>query len=74
MENQAKFNKLATIVVAVLLILTALGNASLMLIFAAIGLAVFIFTFRKDVTRGITLAATLSIALALGIAFVVLVS
>ena len=74
MENQAKFNKLAGIIVAMLLILTAVGNASLMLIFAAIGLAAFIFTFRKNITRGITLAAAISIALAFSIALVVLVN
>ena len=74
MENQAKFNKLAGIIVAMLLILTAVGNASLMLIFASIGLAAFIFTFWKNITRGITLAAAISIALAFSIALVVLVS
>jgi hypothetical protein len=74
MNNQSLSEKLAAVAVALLLILTAMGNASLMFIFAVIGLAAFIFIYRKNITRGGTLAATMGIALAISISLVVLMS
>lgn len=72
MNNQSLNDKLATIVVAVLLILTAWGNAVVMLVVSLLGLAVGLLFFRKSITQGGSLAAIDSFALAIIIAFVML--
>jgi hypothetical protein len=74
MENQTLSDELAAITVALLLILTALGNATVMLIGAVIGLPVWIFIFRKNITRGETWIASIGFAMAIGISLVFLVS
>lgn len=51
MEQQSLSDHLAALTVALLLILTALGNATIMLIGAVIGLPVLIFVFRKSITQ-----------------------
>jgi len=48
MDNQSISEKLAAVAVALLLIFTAMGNASLMLIFAVIGLVALIYISRKN--------------------------
>ena len=73
MENRSLFDELAAITVALLLILTALGDATIMLIVAVIGLPVWMFIFRKNITRGEILIATLGFAVAMSISLVLLV-
>jgi len=70
MDNQSLSDKLAAVAVAVLLILTAWGNAVVMLVVAALGLAVMVFFLRKNVARGGTLAATVGFVLAIGLALI----
>jgi hypothetical protein len=72
MDNQTLSDKLAAVAVALLLILTAWGNAMTMLIVAALGLAVSLILFRKQITRGGALSATLGSVLAIAIALVML--
>ena len=74
MENRSLTDELAAITVALLLILTALGNATVMLFFAVIGLPVWIFIFRKTITRGETLIASIGFAVTISISLVLLVS
>ena len=74
MNNQSISEKLAAVAVALLLIFTAMGNASLMLIFAVIGLVALIYISRKNMTRRGTLAAIMGISLAFSISLVVLMS
>lgn len=72
MDNQSPSDKLAAVAVALLLILTAWGNAVVMLVVAALGLAVSLILFRKQITRGGALSATLGFVLAIAIALVML--
>jgi len=72
MDNQSLSDKFAAIAVAVLLILTAWGNALAMLIVAVLGLVVGFLFFRKSITRGGALAATVGFVLAIIIAVVFL--
>ena len=51
MEHQSLSDHLAAIIVALLLILTALDNATVMLIAAILGLPVLIFIFRQSITQ-----------------------
>ena len=72
MESKSLSDKLAAIAVALLLILTAWGNAAIMLIAAAIGLVVSAMLFRIQLTRGGALSATLGCVVAIAIALVML--
>ncbi|MGB5932787.1 MAG: hypothetical protein WBH57_06960 [Anaerolineae bacterium] len=72
MDNQSLSDKLATVAVAVLLILTAWGNALAMLVVAVLGLVVGLLFFRKSMGRGGALAATVGFVLAILIALVML--
>lgn len=74
MENQSLSDELAAISVALLLILTALDNATVMLIVAVIGMPVWVFIFRKSITWGETLTAFVGFAIAISISLVLLVS
>ncbi|MGD2147079.1 MAG: hypothetical protein PVH41_10325 [Anaerolineae bacterium] len=72
MNNQQTSDKLAALVVAVLLILAAWGNAIVMLVVAALGLAVCVLYYRKSISRGGVLAATVGLVLAIVIALIML--
>jgi hypothetical protein len=72
MDNQSISDKLSAIVVAVLLILAAWGNATVMLIVSILGLVAMLLFFRKNITRGGALTAAVGLALAIGIALVIL--
>lgn len=72
MNDQSISDKIAAIVVALLLILTAWGNATVMLIVSILGLVVMVLISRKNITRGGALAATVGFVLAIIIALVTL--
>lgn len=72
MNNQSLSDKLAALAVAVLLILTAWGNAVAMLVVAVLGLAAGVLLFRKSIARGGALAATVGFMLAIVIATIML--
>jgi len=72
MNNQSHSDKFAALAVAILLILTAWGNAVAMLVVSLLGLAVGFLFFRKSVARGGALAATVGFVLAIIIAVVFL--
>jgi hypothetical protein len=72
MDRQSLNDKLAAIIVAVLLILTAWGNAVVMLVVSLLGLVVGLLFFRKNITKGGPLAAVVGFVLAIIIAFVML--
>lgn len=72
MDNQSWSDKFAALAVAVLLILTAWGNALAMLVVSLLGLVVGLLFFRKSITRGGALAATVGFVLAIIIALVFL--
>ena len=73
MDHQSVSDKLAAIAVALLLILTAWGNATVMLIVAALGLAVVVFIARKNIARGGVLATTVGLVVAIAIALAKLI-
>jgi flagellar biosynthesis protein FliP len=72
MNSQSLNDKLAALAVAVLLILTAWGNAVAMLVVAVLGLVVGLLLFRKSITQGRAPAATVGFVLAVVIALVML--
>lgn len=72
MNSQPLNDKLAALAVAVLLILAAWGNAVAMLVVAVLGLVVGLLLFRKSITQGGALAATVGFVLAIVIALVML--
>jgi hypothetical protein len=72
MNNQSLSDKLAALAVAVLLILTAWGNAEVMLAVAVLGLAVGALFFRKSIARGGALATSVGFVLAIVIALIML--
>jgi hypothetical protein len=72
MNNQTLSDKFAVIAIAVLLILTAWGNALAMLVVSVLGLVVGLLFFRKSIARGGALAATVGFVLAIIIALVLL--
>ena len=72
MNDQSLNDKLAALAVAMLLVLTAWGNAVAMLVVAALGLVVGLLFFRKSITQGGALAATVGFVLAIVIALVML--
>jgi len=72
MDNHGQSERWAALAVAVLVILTAWGNALAMLVFGALGLAGGLLLFRKSIARGGALAATVGFAVAIVIALVTL--
>ena len=72
MDSESLSDRLAAVAVALLLILTAWGNAAIMLVAAAIGLVVSAILFRIQLTRGGALSATLGCVVAIAIALVML--
>ena len=72
MNNQSLNDTLAAVAVGVLLILTAWGNAVVMLVVSVLGLALGLLLLGKNITRGGALAATVGFALAIVIALVML--
>ncbi len=72
MENQSLEDKFAALTIAVLLILTAWGNAVAMLVVSIPGLVAWALFFRKSMARGGALVATVGFVLAIAIALVIL--
>lgn len=72
MNNQSLNDKLAALAVAVLLVLTAWGNAVAMLVVAVLGLIVGLLFSRESITQGGALAATVGFVLAIVIALIML--
>jgi O-antigen ligase len=72
MDDQTLSDKLAAIAVALLLILTAWGNAAIMLIVAVLGLIVSATLFRKRITKGGALSAALGCIVAVAVALIML--
>lgn len=72
MNKRSLSDKFTTLVVVMLLILTAWGNAVAMLVVAGIGLVVSLLLFRKSIARGGALTATVGFVLAIIIASVML--
>jgi hypothetical protein len=70
MNAQSILDKFAAIAVSLLLILTAWGNAQMMLIVATLGLVAMLFIFRKEINQGGALAATVGFVLAIGVTLV----
>lgn len=66
MNNQSTSDRLS-VVAALLLILTAWGNAAVMLIVSILGLAAMLYSFRKKKSQGGYSATTVGFALAIGI-------
>ena len=69
MNNQSLSDKLSALSVVVLLMLTARGNAMVMLVFAVLGL-VGLLLLRKDIARGGAVAAAVGFVLAIVAALV----
>lgn len=74
MDNQPLSDKLAALAVALLLILTAWGNAVVMLVVAILGFVASVIFFRKQITRGGALSATLGFVLAIAIGLIMLLA
>lgn len=72
MDNQSQSDKIAAVAVALLLILTAWGNAVIMLIVAVLGLVASVIYFRRRTTRGGALSAILGFVVAVAIALIML--
>jgi hypothetical protein len=72
MTYQAGRESFGVIVVAVLLILTAWGNAFALLTASLIGLAIGLIVFRGELFRESLLAATVGCAIAVVVAFMTL--
>ncbi len=72
MENQSLEDKFAALTIAVLLILTAWGNAVAMLVVSIPGLVAWALFFRKSMVRGGALVVTVGFVLAIAIALVIL--
>lgn len=67
MQDQSVYDMFAGVAVALLLILTAWGNAAVMLIVSVLGLAFVLLVMRKNFTRGGVLAATVGFLVAIAI-------
>jgi hypothetical protein len=72
MDSQSQSDKIAAVAVALLLILTAWGNAVIMLIVAVLGLVASVIYFRRRITRGGALSAILGFVVAVAIALIML--
>ena len=71
-SDQTLSDKLAAIAVALLLILTAWGNAAIMLTVSALGLVVSAILLRRRITQGGALSAALGCVVAVAVALVML--
>jgi hypothetical protein len=72
MNRESLNDRFAASVVAVLLVLTAWGNALAMLVAAGIGLVVGVLLFRRSITRGGALAAIVGLVVAIAIGLVMI--
>ena len=72
MSDQSLSDKFAAIIVALLLLLMAWGNATVMLIVSILGLGLFMLIFRHNILRGSALAAAMGFVLSIGIALATL--
>jgi hypothetical protein len=72
MDTQSLSDRLAAVAVALLLILTAWGNAEIMLIVAVLGLVVSAILLRTRITQGGALSAALGCMVAVAVAVVML--
>jgi hypothetical protein len=74
MTNQSLSEKFSLIVVIVLLLLTAWGNALVLFAFSVLALIAGFLIFRKNLTRGAALAATAGSIIAIVIALIILLT
>lgn len=72
MDTRSLSDRLAALAVALLLILTAWGNAAIMLIVAVLGIVVSAILFRTRITQGASLSAALGCTVAVAVAVVML--
>ena len=72
MDTQSLSDRLAAVAVALLLILTAWGNAEIMLIVAVLGLVVSAILLRKRITQGGAISAALGCVVAVAVALIML--
>ena len=72
LDDRSLSGKTAAVAVALLLILTAWGNAEVMLVVAVLGLVVSGVFFRKQTTQGSALSAALGCVLAIAVALIML--
>ena len=72
MDIQSLSDRLAAVAVALLLILTAWGNAEIMLIVAVLGLVVSAILLRKRITQGGAISAALGCVVAVAVALIML--
>ena len=72
MDTRSLSDRLAALAVALLLILTAWGNAAIMLIVAVLGIVVSAILFRTRITQGAGLSAALGCTVAVAVAVVML--
>ena len=72
MDTQSLSDRLAVVAVALLLILTAWGNAEIMLIVAVLGLVVSAILLRKRITQGGAISAALGCVVAVAVALIML--
>jgi len=68
MSDQTLSDRIAAVAIAVMLILTAWGNAVAMLVVSGLGLIAGLLFFRKSLTRGAALAAAVGFGVAIIIA------
>jgi hypothetical protein len=69
--NQSLSEKFTLLVVIVLLLLTAWGNALVLFAFSVLALIAGLLIFRKNLTRGATLTATVGSIIAIVIALII---
>ena len=72
MNDESLSDKMAAVAVALLLILTAWGNATIMLIVSVLGLVLSAILLRKRITQGGALPAALGCVVAIAVALVML--
>jgi hypothetical protein len=73
MNDRQLSDRVAALLVAVLILLTAFGSGWVLLIASVLALAVGVLLFRKSLRKGGALAATVGFLMALVIAVVILV-
>jgi hypothetical protein len=72
MDKKAFCDRLAAGIVSILLILAAWGNATAMLVFSYLGIFLGVIFFRKQLTQGGLLVATVGFVISIIIAFSIL--
>jgi hypothetical protein len=72
MDNQSRSDKLAAVAVALLLILTAWGNAVAMLVVAVLGLVASVLFYQKRISHHAVLSAMLGFVLAIATSLIML--